>query len=115
VALFLTAIWAVALPATELEDEGVRAGLRSSRRLTKGSRIRAMLVGGLLVWLGFSLPSGVGAILLLLTGWPFWITNLVSIVVAAALVPVTAIGLTLLYYDLRARAHRPTEPEPVPV
>jgi hypothetical protein len=115
VALFLMAIWAVALPATELEDEGVRAGLRSSRLLTKGRRIRSMLVGGLLVWLGFSLPSGVGAILLLLTGWPFWITNLVSIVVAALLVPVTAIGLTLLYYDLRARSRRPAEPEPVAV
>ena len=102
-ALFLMAIWAVALPATELEDQGVRAGLHSSRVLTKHRRIRAMLVGGLLVWLGFSLPSGVGAIVLLLTGWPFWVTNLVSIVVAAVLVPVTAIGLTLLYYDLRRR------------
>ena len=115
VALFLMASWAVAMPATELEDQGVRAGLHSSRLLTKGRRIPAMLVGGLLVWLGFSLPSGVGAILLLLTGWPFWITNLVSILVAAALVPVTAIGLTLLYYDLRKRAQRPAEPEPVRV
>ena len=44
-----------------------------------------------------------GAIVLLLTGWPFWLTNLVSIVVAAVLVPAASIGLTLLYYDLRQR------------
>lgn len=66
-----------------------------------------MPVGGLLVWLGFSLPSGIGAILLLVTGWPFWVTNLVSIVVAAALVPATAVGLTLPYYDLRRRQRVP--------
>ena len=77
-----------------------------------------MLVGGFVVWLAFSLPSGVGAIVLLLTGWPFWITNLVSILAAALLVPASAIGLTLLYYDLRARQQLPEQPEksePAPV
>ena len=111
IALWLLAMWAVALPATELEDDGVRAGLRSSVRLTKGRRIRSMMLGGVLVWLGFSLPQGVGAIVLLLTGWPFWVTNLISVVAAAILVPVTAVGLTLLYYDLRCRAaQRAAEP-----
>ena len=111
IALWLLAMWAVALPATELEDQGVRAGLRSSVRLTKGRRIRSMMLGGVLVWLGFSLPQGVGAIVLLLTGWPFWVTNLISVVAAAILVPVTAVGLTLLYYDLRCRAaQRAAEP-----
>jgi hypothetical protein len=114
VALWLLSRWTVAMPATELEDKGVRAGLRSSGVLTKGSRIRSMLLGGFLVWLAFSLPSGVGAIVLLLTGWPFWVTNLVSIVVAAVLVPAASIGLTLLYYDLRRRtARRQDVPEPV--
>ena len=114
VALWLLSRWTVAMPATELEDQGVRAGLRSSGALTKGRRIRSMLLGGVLVWLAFSLPSGVGAIVLLLTGWPFWVTNLVSIVVAAVLVPASSIGLTLLYYDLRERsAQRQDIPEPV--
>ena len=103
VSLWLLSRWTVALPATELEDQGIRAGLRRSSGLTKGRRIRSMLLGGFLVWLAFSLPSGVGAIVLLVTGWPFWVTNLVSIVVAAVLVPAASIGLTLLYYDLRQR------------
>jgi len=109
VALFLLAIWAVALPATELEDEGVRRGLGRSRLLTKGRRLRSALLGAFLVWIAFSLPASLGAIVLLVTGWPFWVTNLVAMLVAGVLVPVAAIGLTLLYYDLRARntADRP--------
>ena len=115
VALLLLARWAVAMPATELEDEGVRKGLRRSAELTKGHRIRSMLVGGLLVWLAFSLPDGVGAVVLLVTGWPFFVSDLISVVIAAFLVPAASIGLTLLYYDLRARRTQP-EPstEPIP-
>ncbi len=109
VALFLLARWAVALPATELEDQGVRRGLGRSASLTKGRRIRSMLVGGFLVWLAFSLPDGVGAVVLLVTGWPFFVSDVISVVVAAFLIPAASIGLTLLYYDLRARQ---TEPEP---
>jgi hypothetical protein len=103
VALYLLARWAVALPATELEDEGVRTGLRRSSQITKGHRLRAALLGGFLVWVAFSLPASVGAVILLLTGWPFWATNLIALVIAAVLVPIATIGLTLLYYDLRSR------------
>ncbi len=109
VALVLLSRWAVALPATELEDQGVRRGLGRSASLTKGRRIRSMLVGGFLVWLAFSLPDGVGAVVLLVTGWPFFVSDVISVVVAAFLIPAASIGLTLLYYDLRARQ---TEPEP---
>ncbi|HET7899665.1 MAG TPA: hypothetical protein VFL59_00655, partial [Candidatus Nanopelagicales bacterium] len=111
-ALWLVSRWAIALPATELEDEGVRAGLRRSAELTTGRRVRSILVGGFLVWLAFSLPDGVGAIVLLVTGWPFFVTDVVSVVVAAFLVPAASIGLTLLYYDLRARQALPTPTEP---
>lgn len=116
VALLLLAVWAVALPATELEDQGMRAGLRRSRILTRGRRLRGALLGGFLVWMGFSLPSFVGAIALLLTGLPFWATNVIAMLVAAVLVPAAAIGLTLLYYDLRRRRseEQPLEPAPRP-
>jgi hypothetical protein len=55
-ALWLMSRWNVALPATELEDRGVRAGLRRSAELTNGRRVRSVLLGGFLVWLAFSLP-----------------------------------------------------------
>jgi hypothetical protein len=115
VGLYLMARWGVALPATALEDRGVRNGLRTSARLTKGRRVRTALMLLFLVWLGFALPNGVGAVLLLLTGWPFWVTNVVSIVLSALLVTVAAVGLTLLYYDLRRRAADSTSAAPQPV
>ncbi len=104
VGLYLMARWGVSLPATALDDRGVRNGLRTSARLTSGRRLRTALLLLFLVWFGFALPAGVGAIALLLTGWPFWVTNAISIVLSSALVPATAIGLTLLYYDLRRRS-----------
>jgi hypothetical protein len=104
VGLYLMARWGVSLPATALEDRGARAGLRTSARLTKGGRLRTALLLLFLVWFGFALPAGVGAIALLLTGWPFWVTNAISIVLSSVLVPATAIGLTLLFYDLRRRS-----------
>ena len=59
---------------------------------------------------------GVGAVVLLLTGWPFFVSDVISVVIAAVLIPAASIGLTLLYYDLRARRTQP-EPatEPIPV
>ena len=64
--------------ATELEDEGVRADCAAAPP-HQGRRIRSMLVGGFLVWLAFSLPNGVGAVVLLLTGWPFFVTDVISV------------------------------------
>jgi hypothetical protein len=104
VALWLLSRWAIALPTTELEDDGVRRGLRRSAELTRGHRWRSALLGAFLVWLAFSLPAGVGAIVLLVTGWPFWVADLVSILVAAVAIPAMSVALTLLYYDLRSRA-----------
>jgi hypothetical protein len=113
VGLYLMARWGVSLPATALEDRGVRNGLRTSARLTKGRRLRTALLLLFLVWVGFALPAGVGAIALLLTGWPFWVTNAISILLSSLFVPAAAIGLTLLYYDLRRRAAA-TADQPAP-
>ena len=85
------------------------AAFRRSARLTKGRRWRAVFLSTLLVWIGFSLPGALGGILLLLTGWPFWMSNVVAIVAGSVLLPFSAIGLTLQYYDFRqeeAARHR---------
>ena len=101
VALLLIAFWAVAMPAAVIEGLGVVPAFRRSARLTKGRRWRAVFLSALLVWIGFSLPGALGGILLLLTGWPFWMSNVVAIVAGSVLLPVAAIGLTLQYYDFR--------------
>jgi hypothetical protein len=58
--------------------------------------------------------AGKGPWTLLLTGWPLWVTNLVSIVCSGLFVPSATIGLTLLYYDLGRRAQvRAEAPDPL--
>jgi hypothetical protein len=106
VALLLISFWAVAMPAAVIEDLGFVAAFRRSAALTKGRRWRAVLLSALLVWIGFSLPGLIGGLLLLVTGWPFWITNIVSIVFSALLLTLSAIGLTLQFYDFRQEEAR---------
>ena len=69
-----------------------------------------MFLSSLLVWIGFSVPGAVGGILLLVTGWPFWITNVVAMLFGAVLLPLSAIGLTLQFYDFRQEEVRDSVP-----
>ena len=82
------------------------SAFRRSAALTRGRRWRAVFLSALLVWIGFAVPPAAGGILLLVTGWPFWVSNLVSIVLAAILLPFAAIGLTLQFYDFRQEDRR---------
>ncbi len=100
-ALLLVSMWAVTMPAAVIEDLGFVAAFRRSRALTRGRRWRAVFLSSLLVWIGFILPGLVGGVLLLVTGWPSWTSNAAAIVASAVLLPVSAIGLTLQFYDFR--------------
>jgi hypothetical protein len=110
IALLLIAWWAVAMPAAVIEGLGVRAAFHRSSRLTKGRRWRAVLLSALLVWVGFSVPGAIGGLLLLVTGWPLWVTTLASISASAVLLPFSAIGLTLQFYDFRQEFERDRSP-----
>ena len=120
VAAYLVARWAVAPAAAVVEDLPVRAALRRSAELTSGHRWRALVVQALLVFVGLSLAGLVGALLLIVTSWPFWVTGLISIGLLALLLPVAFTGTTLQFYDLRQRdgqgahaARDGTRPAPV--
>ena len=104
IALWLLARWAVAMPAAVIEDLGVRAAFGRSAQLTKGRRLRSLAVALGFYLLGFVLPDLIGAVLVLLTNWPFAVTTLVSLVLKAILFPVSAVGLAMLFYDLRRRS-----------
>ena len=104
IALWLLARWAVAMPAAVIEELGVRPAFGRSVELTKGHRLRCLAVALGFYLLGFVLPDLVGAVLVLLTNWPFVISTLVTLVLKASLFPVSAVGLSLLFYDLRRRA-----------
>ena len=104
--LLVIAIWSVTMPAAVIEDLGYLAAFRRAARLTRGRRWRSVLLSTLLVWLGFSAPNIIGGLLMLVTGWPFWITNAVAILAGAVAVPFSAIGLTLQFYDFRQEGVR---------
>ena len=106
VAGWLVARWAVAPVAAVVEDLPVRAAFRRSAELTSGHRWRAAAVQVLLLFIGLALAGLVGAILLLVTSWPFWAIGLISVTLLALLLPVAFVGTTLHYYDLRGRAEQ---------
>jgi hypothetical protein len=108
VALVLISFFAVAMPAAVVERLGFVNSFKRSARLTTGRHWRAIFLSALLVWIGFSLPGAVGGLLLIVTGWPFWITNTVVIILSAILLPFSAIGLTLQFYDFRQEEVRDT-------
>ena len=104
VAAWLVARWAVAPAAAVVEGLGLRASLRRSAQLTSGQRWRTLGVQAVLSFVALSLAGLLGALLLLLTGWPFWVTGLIGTVLVAVLLPVAFVGTTLQYFDLRRRA-----------
>lgn len=104
VLVFLVGRWAVASPAATSDEQTFTGAFGRSNQLSAGHRwhvIGAMAILAVLV----VVPAGlVGAVLLLVTSWPFWITGLLTTAVSAALVTAAFAGLALLMLDLRARA-----------
>ena len=76
-------VYAAAPAAAVVEDLPVRAAFRRSAELTKGHRWRTLVIQSMLMAIGLALPGLVGALLLLLTGWPFWVTGLITLLLAA--------------------------------
>jgi hypothetical protein len=107
VAGWLVSRWAVAPVAAVVEALPMREAFRRSAALTEGRRWRTLLLQVLLLVIGLVLAGLVGAVLLLVTSWPFWVTGLVSGILLALLLPVAFAGTTLQYYDLRGRAEQP--------
>jgi len=103
VGLWLIARWAVAGPTSVMEECGVREGFARSTRLTKGHRWRTLTLTVVLRYVAESLGPIVGAILLLATGLSFTVTNVIAGIVIAILLPISAMGMALQYYDLRQR------------
>lgn len=104
VALWLLSRWAVAPAAAVIEGLPIRAAFARSTALTKGHRWRTLFLSIFLRFIGFSLAGVIGALLLLLTNWPFLVSTLTSIALLAILLPVAFVGLALQFYDLRHRA-----------
>lgn len=118
VAAWVVSCWAVAPAAAVIEGLPLGVAFRRSAELTKGHRWRTLIVQTLLLVIGVVLAGLVGAVILLLTGWPFWVSTAISVLMLAVLLPVAFAGTALQFYDLRQRtsdqgAVEGSEPAPV--
>lgn len=97
-----------------VEGPRLRDALRSSMRLTRGRRLRILVLmsacfGGALL----TAPL-IGIVVLLLTAKAFWVMNIVVGLVNAVTLPWLAATLSLLYADLRVRADQAQGADPDP-
>ena len=88
-----------------VELEGLRAvdAVHRSATLVRGRWWRVASIVG--VGAGLAIAAGpiVGAILILLTDWPFVLLNIVAGVVYALAMPFVALATSYVYFDLRTR------------
>jgi len=122
--IFLTVRWSLVAQVVMLEDLPAVAALRRSWRLVAGSSWRmlgytilfAIMVGGIGLLVDTFSAVFLGTGLRLVSGQlvfepvPYLVGTLISAVVSLALAPISIIGLTLLYFDLRHRRGEPPLP-----
>jgi hypothetical protein len=116
IAVWLAVRWALLAQTVELELLPAIPALRRSAGLVRGHWLRvASLVGA---GAALTLLAGplVGALLILLTGLPLALLNLVAGLVYALAVPFVALTTTYVYVDARVRDElaRPEEPDVLP-
>lgn len=104
VAAWVLAVFGPAPAVAVVEGKGFAASLRRSADLSRHHRWRTLAVQAMLLVVGTGFAGFVGAALLLVTTWPFWLTGLVALALLVLLLPVAFAGIALQYYDLRHRS-----------
>ena len=103
-ALVMLTLWSVAMAAAAVEERPLRAAFKRSAQLVRTRPVKSAIVALLLVLTAAGVGPVVGGALLLLTGWPIWIEDLIGGLMTAVVIPAAVIGLGLLFFDLRRRA-----------
>jgi hypothetical protein len=101
VAVWLAGLWALIAPSIELEDLSAIGGLRRSAQLVRGNwfKVASLIVVG--ATLAIVVGPLVGVALILVTGAPFWLVNIVAGVIYALTMPLVAITTVYVYLDRR--------------
>ena len=112
-AIWLAGRWCLIAPVIELEGAGALTGLRRSGRLVQGRWLKVaslIVVGGAL-----ALVTGplIGAVLILVTGAPFWLVNVTSGFIYAVTMPFVAVTSVYVYFDARVRTELEADHEEV--
>jgi hypothetical protein len=101
IGVWLAGLWALLAPCIELEGLSALGGLRRSRTLVRGKwfKVTSLIVVG--AALAFVIGPLVGVALILATGAPFWLVNLVAGIIYALTMPLVAITTVYVYFDRR--------------
>jgi hypothetical protein len=101
VAVWLAGRWALIAPSIELEALTAVGGLRRSGLLARGKWLKVASL--IVVGASLAIVTGplVGVALILGTGAPFWLVNLVGGVIYALTMPLVAITTVYVYFDRR--------------
>jgi hypothetical protein len=113
IAVWLAGLFALIAPSIELEGLSAVGGLRRSRRLVRGKwfKVASLIVVGAV--LAIVVGPLVGVALILATGAPFWLVNLVAGVIYALTMPLVAITTVYVYVDRRVAFELGGDVEPV--
>jgi hypothetical protein len=103
IAVWLAGRWALIAPAIELERVGALAALRRSGELVRKRWLKVasqIVAGGAL-----ALVTGplVGALLILGTGAPLWLVNVIAGAIYVVAMPFVAVTTAYVYFDARVR------------
>lgn len=111
--LILITIWAVVVPVVVLEKPGVFAAFGRSRELVRGHGwpVFGTLVVTWLITIGVAI---VGGIIVAALGGADVIQAIVNWLLSAALLPITALVISVLYFRLKAAKSEATATEPEP-
>jgi len=100
-AVWLAGRWALIAPSIELEELSALGGLRRSWVLVRGKWFKATSLIVVGAALALVLGPIVGVTLILTTGAPFWLVNLVAGLIYALTMPLVAITTVYVYFDRR--------------
>lgn len=111
--LILITIWSVVVPVVVLEKPGVFAAFGRSRELVRGHGwpVFGTLVVTWLITIGVAI---VGGIIVAALGGADVIQAIVNWLLSAALLPITALVISVLYFRLKAAKSEATATEPEP-
>jgi hypothetical protein len=102
-AIYKYVAWGFVKEEVLFEDKGVREAMRGSSQLVRGRWWHTVRVAGFLFLVGIAAGPAL-TVALIFTALPLIWINLLGSLIFALLIPYVAVGETLLYFDLQARA-----------
>ena len=104
VALALVVLFALFVPAIVFEGSSAVASLRRSAALVRAQLLKTAILLATSILLAAAIGPILGTLLILVTGAPFPVANVVSGVTFAVLMPYVALTMAYLYFDARVSA-----------